>query len=73
MRLPHPVYAGDTLRAWSEVLEARLSQSRSDMGIVRLKTVGVNQDGVTAIGFERTIMVYRQGYAPAVSFPGIPQ
>ena len=36
VRLPQPVCAGDTLRAWSEVLEARLSQSRPEMGIVRL-------------------------------------
>ena len=32
VRLPHPVYAGDTLRAWSEVLEARESRSRPAMG-----------------------------------------
>ena len=73
VRLPHPVYAGDTLRAWSEVLEARLSQSRPEMGIVRLKTAGVNQEGVTVIEFERTIMVYRQGCAPAPEYPGMPK
>ena len=73
VRLPHPVYAGDTLRAWSEVLETRHSQSRPDMGIVRLKTVGVNQEGVTVIEFERTIMVYCWGCTPAPEYPGMPK
>jgi itaconyl-CoA hydratase len=72
VRLPHPVYAGDTLRAWSEVLEVRESRSRPAMGIVRLRTVGVNQDGAAVIEFERAIMVYRRGHAPATSFPGMP-
>lgn len=72
VRLPHPVYAGDTLRAWSEVLETRESRSRPTMGIVRLRTVGVNQDGVTVISFERTIMVYKRGHVPTTTFPGMP-
>ncbi len=72
VKLPHPVYAGDTIRAWSEVLETRPSQSRPHMGIVRLKTVGVNQDGTPVIEFIRTIMVYRRGHIPRVTFPGMP-
>jgi acyl dehydratase len=72
VRLPHPVYAGDTLRAWSEVLEARASRSRPTMGIVRLRTVGVNQDGATVIEFERAIMVRRREHIPAASYPGMP-
>lgn len=72
VKLPHPVYAGDTLRAWSEVLEVRESRSRPHMGIVRLKTVGVNQAGVTVIEFIRTIMVYRREHVPATHFPGMP-
>ena len=48
VRLPHPVYDGDTLYAQSEILEKRESRSRPHMGIVRLKTSGRNQQGETA-------------------------
>lgn len=64
VRLPAPVFEGDTLYAQSEVLESRPSRSRPAVGIVRLRTTGFNQDGVTVIEFIRTIMVYRRGHAP---------
>jgi acyl dehydratase len=72
VRLPHPVFAGDTLHAWSEVLDSRESQSRSTMGIVKLRTTGINQDGVVVIEFNRTIMVYKRDYVPQVDIPGMP-
>lgn len=65
VRLPHPVFEGDTLYARSEVLETRESRSRPHMGIVRFRTRGANQDGVVVIEFVRTIMVYRRGCEPA--------
>ena len=65
VRLPSPVFEGDTLYARSEVLEARASRSRPAVGIVRVRTTGLNQDGVAVIEFERTVMVYRRGHAPA--------
>jgi len=34
------------------------------MGIVKLRTAGFNQDGVTVIEFLRTLMVYRRGHTP---------
>ena len=64
VRLPAPVFEGDTLYARSEVLEARASRSRPSVGIVRVRTTGLNQDGVTVIEFLRTIMVYRRGHTP---------
>ena len=64
VRLPAPVFEGDTLYAQSEVLEARPSRSRPTMGIVKLRTTGFNQEGVTVIEFLRTIMVYRRGHTP---------
>jgi acyl dehydratase len=42
---PHPVFAGDTLRAVSEVVEARRSRSRPDAGIVQFRHDGFNQRG----------------------------
>jgi acyl dehydratase len=64
VRLPAPVFEGDTLYAQSEVVEARPSRSRPTMGIVKLRTTGFNQEGVTVIEFLRTIMVYRRGHTP---------
>ena len=45
VRLPNPVFEGDTIYAQSEVLETRESKSRPNVGIVRVKTTGVNQHG----------------------------
>ena len=64
VRLPAPVFEGDTIYAQSEVVETRQSQSRPAMGIVKLRTKGFNQDGVVVIEFLRTIMVYRQDHKP---------
>lgn len=72
VRLPHPVFDGDTLYAQSEVLELRASRSRPHMGIVRVRTTGFNQAGVTVIEFQRTLLVYKRGHVPAVQRPTPP-
>ncbi len=67
IRLPNPVFEGDTIYSQSEVLEKRESRSRENVGIVTVKTTGYNQDGKVVITFKRTIMVYRRGHAPKVA------
>jgi len=57
VRLPAPVFAGDTIRAETEVLEKRESRSRSGQGIVTVRTRGLNQRDEVVIEFERTIMI----------------
>ena len=57
VRLPAPVFAGDTIRAETEVLEKRASQSRPGRGIVTVRTRGLNQRDEIVIDFERTLMV----------------
>src|SRR4029077_7194274 len=64
VRLPHPVFEGDTIYASSEVLETRPSKSRPQVGIVRVKSTGFNQDRVVVLEFKRTFMVYRRGHVP---------
>ena len=64
VRLPHPVFAGDTIYSRSEVLETRESKSRPAAGIVRVKTTGVNQHGTPVIEFTRTFMVWKRGHVP---------
>lgn len=66
VRLPHPVFEGDTLYSQSEVLEKRESQSRPNVGIVKVRTTGFNQDGKVVITFTRTVLVYRRGRAPKI-------
>ena len=65
VRLPHPLFEGDTVRSKSEVLETRESKSRPKVGIVRVKTTGMNQKGVTVIEFTRTFMIWKRGHVPA--------
>ncbi|MGI8702215.1 MAG: MaoC family dehydratase, partial [Nocardioidaceae bacterium] len=64
VRLPNPLFEGDTVYAESEVLKTRESSSRPDVGIVEVRTSGYQQDGTTVITFRRTVMVYRRGYGP---------
>jgi itaconyl-CoA hydratase len=66
VRLPAPVFEGDTIYSESEVLEARPSGSRPEMGIVTVRTIGYNQHGTIVISFTRSVMVYRRGHAPDV-------
>jgi acyl dehydratase len=61
IKLPHPVFAGDTLYSESLVLEKRESSSRPHAGIVTVRTRTLNQDGAEVCSFRRTFYVYRQG------------
>lgn len=63
VRMPAPVFNGDTLYAESEVLAIRESKSRPTQGIVSIKTIGKNQDGTTVIEFERTMLIPKRGHA----------
>jgi 2-methylfumaryl-CoA hydratase len=72
-----PVYPGDTLRAFTKVLE-RKDRGPDKPGIGRIRTVGVNQNDEVVLQYERKIMVGWRGErlpttpAPAVTvdFPG---
>lgn len=73
VRLPAPVFEGDTIYAQSEVLSRRESRSRPQMGIVQFKTIGFNQVGTIVIEFTRTIMVYKRAHLPAPPMPVVRQ
>jgi acyl dehydratase len=57
IRLPHPVFVGDTIRTETEVLSARESRSRPAQGIVEVRTRGVNQRGEVVCEFERSFLI----------------
>jgi itaconyl-CoA hydratase len=63
IRMTHPVFAGDTLYAASEVLDKRESKSRPTAGIVTVKTIGTNQAGVVVCEFDRTILIAKRGHS----------
>ena len=67
VRLPNPVFAGDTIYSRSEVLEKRESRSRPKVGVVTVETTGFKQDGTVVITFKRTLMVYKRGRAPQIA------
>tara|TARA_Y100001970_G_scaffold81103_2_gene102866 strand:+ start:1359 stop:1844 length:486 start_codon:yes stop_codon:yes gene_type:complete len=62
IRLPSPVFVGDTLYAESTVLEKRESKSRPNAGIVKVSTLGKKSDGTLVCDFERTMLIPKQGY-----------
>ena len=64
VKLTAPVFAGDTIYAESEVLEARPSKSRPGQGLVRVRTRGFNQRDETVITYERTVLVYTRAARP---------
>jgi itaconyl-CoA hydratase len=66
IKLPAPVFAGDTLWAESEILTVRESRSRPACGIVGLRTRGINQRRVVVIEFTRSFMVFKRS-APEVA------
>ena len=47
----------------SEVIEKRESKSRPDEGIVTVKTIGKNQDGVEVASFIRSALIPKEGKA----------
>ena len=64
VKLPNPLFEGDTVYAKSEVLTVRESKSRPKVGVVTVKTTGVNQKGTPVIEFTRTFMIWKRGHVP---------
>lgn len=71
IKLTHPVYVGDTIYAESICTDKRESSSRPEMGIITMKTRGLNQDGDEIVSWVRSVMVPKrasgigQDYFPA--------
>jgi acyl dehydratase len=60
VRFPKPVFHGDTIRAESEVLEARASKSRPDNGIVVFEHRGYNQRDELVMTCKRSALMLRR-------------
>jgi acyl dehydratase len=55
---PHPLYHGDTLYTETLISEKRLSASRPGQGVVTMKHVGRNQDGVVVAMATRSSLMW---------------
>ena len=60
IRLPKPVFVGDTIRAETEVLAARVSASRPTHGIVEVRPWGLNQRDEIVCEYERSFLIPRR-------------
>ena len=63
IKLTHPLFAGDTLYAESEVTDKRESKSRPGAGLVTVKTTGLNQVDVVIGTFSRTMLIAKKGHS----------
>ncbi len=63
-----PVYPNDTLTAMTQVVE-RKERGEDKPGIVKIRTLGLNQDGQVVLQYERKIMVPWRGNRPGTSQP----
>lgn len=61
IRLQGPVFHGDTLTAYTEVLEVGPAE-REDAGVVRFKHYGTKQDGSIVFEGERTVLMKRRSH-----------
>ncbi|MDE2596616.1 MAG: MaoC family dehydratase [Sphingomonadales bacterium] len=57
---PRPVFAGDTIRTETTVLEVRASKSRPNQGIVRMEHVGYNQNDQIVCRTSRSALMLRR-------------
>ena len=62
IKLPAPVFVGDTLYAESEVLAKRESKSRPTAGIVTVRTWGKKRDGTIVCEFDRNMLIPKRGH-----------
>ena len=61
IRLTNPVYHGDTLYAFSEVL-AKEDSDQPDAGIVHFKHFGINQDDKLCVQADRRVLLKRKSH-----------
>jgi len=61
IKLMSPVFHGNTLYAYTEVLEMK-DADRPDAGIIRFKHYGTNQDGKQIFEGERTVLMKRRSH-----------
>lgn len=59
-QFPRPVRPGDTIRVVTDIVELRLSTSKPDRGIGRIRQVTINQRGEHVMEQETTVFLKRR-------------
>lgn len=57
---PHPLFHGDTVYVETEILSKRESKSNPDRGIVTMKHIGRNQNGVACVEVTRSALFLKR-------------
>jgi acyl dehydratase len=60
LRWPQPVRPGDILKVETEILNVRVSRSKPDRGIIRIRNVTTNQHGEVVQTFLAFVMIRRR-------------
>lgn len=63
IKIPAPVFVGDTLYAETEVLGKRPSKSRPNNGIVKVRHSGKNQNGEYVMHMVRSFLAAKRGHS----------
>ena len=63
IKIPAPVFVGDTLYSETEVLDKRESKSRPTQGIVKVRHIGKNQDKIVIMDMVRSFLVAKRGHS----------
>jgi acyl dehydratase len=66
-QFPRPVRPGDTIKVVTDIVELRLSGSKPDRGIGRIRQVTINQRGEPVMEQETTVFLKRRPVAAAVA------
>jgi len=63
IKIPAPVFVGDTLYAETHVLGKRESKSRPTQGVVRVRHIGKNQRGDVVMDMTRSFLATKRGHS----------
>jgi acyl dehydratase len=66
-QFPRPVRPGDTIKVVTDMVELRLSASKPDRGVCRLRQVTINQRGEPVMEQETTVFLKRRPVAVAAT------
>jgi len=56
-----PVFIGDSIYVKTKILDKRESKSKPNAGIIRVESIGFNQDRKEVISFKRNILIKKRG------------
>lgn len=72
IKLPNPVFHGDTLYAETKILDKRESRSKPDRGIVHMETRAYNQRGELVMEYRRKSLAAKKGMGAIPDYDEIP-